>query len=90
MGAGWGAPARWLWVRGALRLGLPSRNGNSRSWGAGRSPRVRMRCKCKLGNHAYECKTANERRARQQFISIYRARARVELLIIGSRGQNAR
>eukprot|EP00965_Chrysotila_dentata_P187636 6172261-Pleurochrysis_carterae.AAC.2 len=36
--AGWDALVLCLWVRGggALRLGLPSRNGNSKTWGAER------------------------------------------------------
>eukprot|EP00965_Chrysotila_dentata_P065307 2164175-Pleurochrysis_carterae.AAC.1 len=40
-----------------------------------------------MGNHACECQTANERRARRQFVSICRARARVELLIMGLEGK---
>eukprot|EP00965_Chrysotila_dentata_P041774 1385788-Pleurochrysis_carterae.AAC.1 len=54
------------------------------------APRVRMRCDAKMGNHACEYQTANERCARRQFVSICRARARVELRIIGSRRRNAR
>eukprot|EP00965_Chrysotila_dentata_P196192 6177432-Pleurochrysis_carterae.AAC.1 len=54
------------------------------------APRVRMRYKSKRANCASECRTAKERRARRQFVNSRRARARVKLLIIWSRGQNAR
>eukprot|EP00965_Chrysotila_dentata_P046401 1541817-Pleurochrysis_carterae.AAC.1 len=47
------------------------------------APRVRMQCECKLGNHACECQTANDKRARRQFVSKCRARARVELRVSG-------
>eukprot|EP00965_Chrysotila_dentata_P081251 2682751-Pleurochrysis_carterae.AAC.1 len=40
-----------------------------------------------MGNHACERQTANERCARQQFVSICRARPRVELLSFGLEGR---
>eukprot|EP00965_Chrysotila_dentata_P251752 6210245-Pleurochrysis_carterae.AAC.5 len=43
-----------------------------------------------MGNSACEYRTANKRCARRTFASKCQARARVELRVIGSRGQNAR
>eukprot|EP00965_Chrysotila_dentata_P097799 3233508-Pleurochrysis_carterae.AAC.1 len=54
------------------------------------APQVHMRCKCNLGNRACECQIANEKRARRQCASKCRARARVKMVIIWSRGQNAK
>eukprot|EP00965_Chrysotila_dentata_P163838 5408887-Pleurochrysis_carterae.AAC.1 len=53
-------------------------------------PQVRMRCDCNLGNCACEYRFANERRARRQFVSDCRVRARVEMVVFRSRGQNAK
>mgnify|MGYP007100951918 CR=1 FL=1 len=78
---GLGAPGRWL-KEGALSKGYrPSRAGfqepKERSASA---PQVRMRCNAKTADSACECQTANERcahenrtandwRARRQFVS---------------------
>eukprot|EP00965_Chrysotila_dentata_P063016 2087535-Pleurochrysis_carterae.AAC.1 len=42
------------------------------------------------GGCTHQDQTANDRRARQQFVSTCLARARVELRVFGSLGQNAR
>eukprot|EP00965_Chrysotila_dentata_P181296 5984319-Pleurochrysis_carterae.AAC.1 len=54
------------------------------------APQKRMRCESNLGDSASECQIAKEGRARRQFVSNCRARARVKMVIFGSRGQNAR
>eukprot|EP00965_Chrysotila_dentata_P254524 6211904-Pleurochrysis_carterae.AAC.1 len=87
----------WAHLRGGSRKaalsgqGRPSRAGfrelEERSASA---PQVRMRRESKTANSACECQVANERRARRQLISNCRARARVEMVIIWSRGQNAK
>eukprot|EP00965_Chrysotila_dentata_P117163 3871818-Pleurochrysis_carterae.AAC.1 len=51
--------------------------------------KVHKRRKPNLGNCACKFRFANERRARRQFVSNC-LRARVEMVIFGSRGQNAK
>eukprot|EP00965_Chrysotila_dentata_P194871 6176641-Pleurochrysis_carterae.AAC.1 len=86
---GWGAPERWLEEGALSRQRRPAREGfqepEERSASA---PRIGMRRKPKTANSACECQIASARRARRQFVSNCRARARVEMVIIWFRGQN--
>eukprot|EP00965_Chrysotila_dentata_P221221 6192268-Pleurochrysis_carterae.AAC.1 len=53
------------------------------------APQVRMRCEFNVGNCASGYGFADEGRARRQFVGNCPARAGVQMVIFGSRGQNA-